>query len=79
MLKGENMEHTKYERARMIGARALQIAMGAPFMVKISKKQLKELQYNPIRIATLEYSKKALPITIRRPLPETHKKESKAQ
>jgi len=79
MLKGENMEHTKYERARMIGARALQIAMGAPFMVKISKKQLEELQYNPVRIATLEYEKEALPIAIRRTLPDTHKEEPEAQ
>jgi len=68
------MEHTKYEKARMIGARALQIAMGAPFIIKISKKELKELQYNPIRIATIEYEKNVLPISIKRNLPETSKK-----
>jgi len=28
---------TKYEKARVIGARALQIAMGAPILVKLTK------------------------------------------
>jgi len=63
------MEYTKYEKARMIGARALQIAMGAPFVIKISKEQLEELQYNPIRIAELEYNKGVIPLSIKRPLP----------
>ena len=29
--------YTKYEKARMIGARALQLAMGAPLLLKLSK------------------------------------------
>ena len=68
-------KYTKYEKARMIGARALQIAMGAPFMVKLSKKDLKELQYNPVRIATIEFDKDALPIVVKRKYPDTTKKE----
>ena len=37
-------DFTKYERARIIGSRALQISMGAPFLVKLTKKQLEELE-----------------------------------
>lgn len=62
-------EMTKYEKARIIGTRALQISMGAPFLVKISEKELEELKYNPIEIAKKELEKEAIPITIKRPLP----------
>ena len=34
---------TKYERARILGARALQIAMNAPLLVKISKDDLEKI------------------------------------
>ncbi len=61
------MKFTKYETARMIGARALQISMGAPFMVKLDEEDLKKLHYNPVEIAKLEYEKGTIPITIRRP------------
>jgi DNA-directed RNA polymerase subunit K len=59
--------YTKYEKARIIGARALQIAMGAPFLVKLSKKDLETLRYNTLEIAKLEFEKDLLPITIKRP------------
>ena len=67
-------EFTKYERARMIGSRALQISMGAPFLIKLSEKELEKVGYNPIKIAKLEFEKGVLPITVKRPLPE--RKES---
>ncbi len=60
---------TKYEKARIIGARALQISMGAPFLLKIDKKKLGQINYSPIEIAKLEFDKGILPITIKRPLP----------
>lgn len=60
-------EYTKYEKARIIGARALQISMGAPFLVKLSKEDLERLKYNTLEIAKLEFEKDVLPITIRRP------------
>jgi DNA-directed RNA polymerase subunit K len=63
----EQIEYTKYEKARIIGARALQISMGAPFMLKLNDKKLKEIRYNPIEIAKLEYAKDVIPITVRRP------------
>jgi DNA-directed RNA polymerase subunit K len=68
--KAEVREFTKYERARMIGSRALQIAMGAPFLVKLNDDDLKKLKYNPVEIAKMEFAEGAIPITIRRPLPK---------
>jgi DNA-directed RNA polymerase subunit K len=65
----EEMKYTKFEIARMLGSRALQIAMGAPFLVKLSEKQLQDLDYNPIAIAKIELEHDALPLTVKRPLP----------
>ncbi len=62
-------EYTKYEISRMIGSRALQLAMGAPFLIKLTKKDLEKLGYNPIEIAKLEFKEGVLPITIKRPMP----------
>jgi DNA-directed RNA polymerase subunit K/omega len=64
------MEHlTKYEMARMIGSRALQIAMGAPFMLKMSPEDLEKIGYNPIEIAKKELAADVLPLTVRRSKP----------
>ena len=60
-------QHSKYEKARIIGARALQISMGAPFLVKLAPKDLEKIRYNPIEIAKLELQKGVVPITIVRP------------
>ncbi|MCM2324933.1 MAG: DNA-directed RNA polymerase subunit K [Candidatus Woesearchaeota archaeon] len=65
---------TKYEKARIIGARALQISLGAPFMTKIGKKELEEMRYNPVKIAMQEYDAGVVPMTIKRPMPDTRKK-----
>jgi len=67
-------EYTKYERARIIGARALQIAMGAPILLKLDKDDLEKLKYNPINIAKREFEEGILPIVIKRPLPEKAKR-----
>ena len=53
----------------MIGARALQIAMGAPTLIKLTDDLLKKIKYSPIEIAKLEFQNEVLPITIKRPLP----------
>jgi len=50
---------TRFERARIIGARALQISMGAPILVDIPK----ELSV-PTEIAVLEFKKRAVPMTV---------------
>ena len=66
----EEFKLTKYEKARMLGSRALQIAMGAPFLVTLSDEELKKISYNPIEIAKLEFEKGVIPITVKRPLPK---------
>lgn len=62
-------EFTRYEIARIIGARALQIAMDAPLILKVDEKKLKEIRYDPIKIAELELEANVLPISIHRPSP----------
>ncbi|MBN2518539.1 MAG: DNA-directed RNA polymerase subunit K [Candidatus Altiarchaeota archaeon] len=54
-------ELNKYERARIIGARALQISLGAPVLVSVPKGV-----FDPIEIAKLELVKDAIPISIKR-------------
>lgn len=61
------MKLTKYEKARVIGARALQLALGAPLLLKLNKEDFKDIKYNPIKIAQAEFEKGILPITVRRP------------
>ena len=68
--KEEIRDFTKYEKARMIGSRALQIAMGAPFLIKLTDEDLKKVKYNPVEIAKREFNEGLLPITIRRPMPK---------
>lgn len=65
----DKVVHTKYEKARMIGSRALQIAMGAPFLMKMEEADLEKLRYDPVQIAKKEYDAGIIPITVRRPLP----------
>ncbi len=67
----EEEKYTKYERARILGARALQISMGAPFLIKMSKKNLEEIKYNPVEIAKKEFAEGIIPITVKRPFPES--------
>ncbi|HKT21344.1 MAG TPA: DNA-directed RNA polymerase subunit K [Nitrososphaerales archaeon] len=55
---------TRFERARIVGARSLQLAMGAPAFIPI------EGTYRgPIQTAMLELEEDALPLSIRRSLP----------
>ncbi len=66
---------TKYEKARILGSRALQISMGAPFLIKISESDLETMHYNPLEIAKREFEEKVIPITVKRPLPGLAKKQ----
>ena len=61
---------TKYEVARILGARALQLSMNAPVLLVISKEKLEEINFDPLKIAELEFEAGVLPITVKRPLPE---------
>ncbi len=62
-------EYTKYEHARIIGARALQISMGAPFLIKLSDEDLKKIGYNTVEIAKLEFRQGLIPMAVKRPMP----------
>ena len=72
-------KYTKYEHARIVGARSLQIAQGAPFMIKLSEDDLKKLKYNPVEIAKMEFAQGLIPIEVKRPMPGTAKHESIAK
>ena len=56
---------TRFEKARVVGARALQISMGAPVLL-----DLKEERLSPIDVALMELEEGVLPISIRRSLPD---------
>ncbi len=49
----------RYEKARIIGARALQVAYGAPVLIDTDQTQ-------PILIAAQEFDTGVLPFTVRR-------------
>lgn len=70
-------QFSKYEIARILGARALQIAMDAPLLLKIPEAELEEINFNPLEIAERELLGKVLPITINRPLPQKRKEKIK--
>ncbi|MXR19507.1 DNA-directed RNA polymerase subunit K [Halobacterium bonnevillei] len=55
----ESQHFNRYEKARIIGARALQVSYGAPVLVDTN-------QSEPILIAAEEYDADALPFTVRR-------------
>ncbi|MFH1503493.1 MAG: DNA-directed RNA polymerase subunit K [Candidatus Diapherotrites archaeon] len=66
---------TKYERARILGARALQLAMNAPLLIKITDEDLEKINYDVLKIAEIELDSGVLPISIKKPFPE--RKEGK--
>jgi len=55
------MEYTRFEKARIIGARALQVSLGAPVIIDIPEGMI-----DPIQIAILEFDKGLIPITVNR-------------
>ena len=55
------MEYTRFEKARIVGARALQLSMGAPPLIEIPS-----TVSNPVRVAMLEYENDAIPLTVKR-------------
>ena len=66
---------SKYETARILGARALQIAMNAPLLIKITPEDLEKIKFDALKIAEVEFESGILPISIKRPFPK--KKEAK--
>ena len=55
---------TRFEKARIMGARALQLSFGAPSFIQIPKKATTSLE-----IAMEELNKRVIPIIIKRTLP----------
>lgn len=55
------MQYTRFEKARIIGARALQIAMGAPILISVPKAMI-----DPVEIAMKEFEKDVIPLTVKR-------------
>ncbi|MBR9706303.1 DNA-directed RNA polymerase subunit K [Candidatus Pacearchaeota archaeon] len=68
---------TRYEIARILGARSLQLAMDAPVLLKLSAKQEDDLNFDTLKIAEKELEGGVLPITVRRPLPKKSEKTIK--
>ena len=71
----EKRQFTRYERARILGARALQIAMNAPILVKMSNEDLEKINFDALKIAEVELDSEILPISVKKPFPR--KKEDK--
>lgn len=65
----EQGQFTKYERARILGARALQIAMNAPLLIKIEQNDLEKINFDALKIAEIEFNSNVLPISVKQPLP----------
>ena len=68
---------TRYEIARILGARSLQLAMDAPVLLKLSKEDKDELNFDTLKTAEKELVAEVLPITVKRPLPKKSEKTIK--
>jgi DNA-directed RNA polymerase subunit K len=55
------LKYTRFERARIIGARALQISLGAPTLVDVADENIE-----PIEISIREFDKGVIPMTVKR-------------
>jgi len=53
---------TRFEKARIIGARALQLSMGAPSIIA----EIPKAMIDPVEIAMMEFDEGAIPITVKR-------------
>jgi DNA-directed RNA polymerase subunit K len=53
--------YTRFERARILGARALQISLGAPILTDVPVGLI-----DPVEIAEREFAAGVIPITVRR-------------
>lgn len=57
----EPTEYTRFERARILGARALQVSLGAPILIDVAAELV-----DPVEIAEREFDAHMIPITVRR-------------
>jgi DNA-directed RNA polymerase subunit K len=61
MIRRKTVTYTRFEKARIIGARALQLSMGAPSILADIPKDI----IDPVEIAMLEYNEGIIPITVK--------------
>ena len=59
--RGVPVEYTRLEKARIIGARALQLSMGAPLLIKRPTETT-----TPVGLALQELDKDVIPMTVKR-------------
>lgn len=55
------MDYTRFEKARIVGARALQVSMGAPPLIEVP-----EEVRDPVQVALREFEADAIPLTVQR-------------
>ena len=78
MITEQKEEFTRYEIARILGARALQISMDAPLLLKFEEKELLDMKFDALKLADKEFHSGVLPISVRRPLPRKVEEKLKA-
>lgn len=64
MAKKEDLQLNKYEKARLIGARALQLALGAPPLLEVSKVARRDTYISPIELAVAELNANLIPLQV---------------
>ena len=74
-LQLDDEQFTSYEKARMIGSRALQISQGASPLIKLTKKDYESLHYNPIEIAKKEFEAGKIPLSVKRSSPQINSQD----
>lgn len=57
---------TRFERTRLISARALQLSLGAPLLIK-------EKETTPYELAKMEFAEEVLPLSVVRVMPSGEK------
>ncbi len=57
-------QFTKYEAARLIGSRALQLAMGAPPLIDFDKLKLTGKYVSLVDLAKMEFQQSCIPMQV---------------
>ena len=60
----QTLDFTRFEKARIVGARALQLSMGAPPLIEMPAGVR-----DPVRMAMIEFENDAIPLTVQRANP----------
>jgi len=57
-------EMSKFDRTRLIAARAHQIADGSPIKIELTQEELEKINFNPIKIAMIEFEKDLIDLKV---------------